>query len=85
MHKVTSGIQFSCDRKLITVFSVTFDFSKAFENVVHSLYFVLNSVLFSDFMEQPVELNRSYLIDRYQCVCVDGKISDLVLVAIVFL
>jgi hypothetical protein len=28
-----------------------------------------------------VELIRSYLSDRYQCVCVDGKIYDLVLVA----
>jgi hypothetical protein len=84
MHKVTSDIQFSCDRKLMTVYFCYMTFPRPLRmSFIH--YFVLNSVLFSDFMEQPVELNRSYLIDRYQCVCVDGKISDLVLVAIVFL
>jgi hypothetical protein len=36
MLKVTSDIQLSCDRKLITVLFLL-DFSKSFDNVVHSL------------------------------------------------
>jgi hypothetical protein len=78
MLKVTNDIQFSCDRKLMTVL-LLFDFSKAFDNVVHSL---LCSKLFSPFRFHgtAVKLTRSYLSDRYQLVCVDGKISELVLV-----
>jgi hypothetical protein len=79
MLKVTNFIQFSCDRKLMTVL-LLLDFTKAFDNVVHSLLcFKLSS--FFRFHGTAVELIRSYLNDRYQCVCVDGKISDLVLVA----
>jgi hypothetical protein len=55
------------------------DFSKAFDNFVHSLLYSKLSSLFR-FYGTAVELIRSYLSDRYQCVCVDGKISDLVLV-----
>jgi hypothetical protein len=36
MLEVTNDIQFSCDRKLMTVLLLV-DFSKAFDNVVHSL------------------------------------------------
>jgi hypothetical protein len=56
------------------------DFSKAFDNVVHSLLYSKLSSLFR-FHGTAVEVIRSYLSDRYQCVCVDGEISDLVLVA----
>jgi hypothetical protein len=71
--------QFSCGRKLMTVL-LLLDFSKAFDNGVHSLLCSKLSSLFR-FHETAVELIRSYLNDRYQCVCLDGKISDLVLVA----
>jgi hypothetical protein len=56
------------------------DFSKAFDNIVHSFLCSKLSSLFR-FHGTAVELIRSYLSDRYQCVYVDGKISDLVLVA----
>jgi hypothetical protein len=55
-------------------------FSKAFDNVVHSLLCSKVSSLFR-FHATAVELIRSYLSDRYQCVCIDGRISHLVLVA----
>jgi hypothetical protein len=79
MLKVTNDIPFSCDRKLMTVL-LLLDFSKAFDNVVHSLHCSKLSSFFR-FHGTAVELIRSYLSDRYQCVYVDGKISDLVLVA----
>jgi hypothetical protein len=53
------------------------DFSKAFDNIVHSLLCSKLSSLFR-FHGTAVELIRSYLSDRYQYVCVDGKIFDLV-------
>jgi hypothetical protein len=55
------------------------DFSKAFDNVVHSLLYSKLSSLFR-FHGTSMEVIRSNLSDRYQCVCVDGEISDLVLV-----
>jgi hypothetical protein len=73
MLMVTSDIQFSCDRKLTTVL-LLLDFSKAFDNIVHSLLCSKLSSLFR-FHGTAVELIRSYLSDRYQCVCVDGMRS----------
>jgi hypothetical protein len=79
MLKVTRDIQFSCNRKLMTAL-LLLDFSKACDNVVHSLLCSKLSSLFR-FHGTAVVLIRSYFSDRYQCVCVDGKIPDLVLVA----
>jgi hypothetical protein len=66
-------------RKLMTVL-LLLDFSKALDNVHHSLLCSKLSSFFR-FQGTAVELIRSYLNDRYQSVYVDGKISDLVLVA----
>jgi hypothetical protein len=77
MILVTNDIQFNCDRKLMNVL-LFLGFSNAFENVDLSLLcFALNSFLFSDCME----IIKSYMSDKYQCGCVDGEISVLVLEA----
>jgi hypothetical protein len=80
MFRVTNDIQFSCDRKLMTVL-LLLDFSKDFDNVVHSLLCSKLCSLFR-FYGTAVRLIRSYLKNIYQCVCVDGKISDLLLVLV---
>jgi hypothetical protein len=69
MLKVMSDIQFSCDRKLMTVL-LLLDFCKAFENFVHCSF--LCSKLSSLFRIHgaAVELIISYLSDRYTSVSV---------------
>jgi hypothetical protein len=60
MLKVTSDIQFSCDRKLMNVL-LLLDFFKAFDNAVHSLLCSKLSSLFR-FHGTAVELIRSYFV-----------------------
>jgi hypothetical protein len=55
------------------------DFSKAIDNVRHSLLLKKFSLYFK-FGGTVVALVGSYLSDRYQCVSVGGILSDLIAV-----
>jgi ribonucleases P/MRP protein subunit RPP40 len=55
------------------------DFSKAFDNVRHSLLLKKLSLYFK-FAGTAVALVGSYISDRYQCVSVGGILSELVAV-----
>jgi hypothetical protein len=72
--KITDDISSNLDRNLITVL-VLLDFSKAFDTVNHKLLCqkLKKSFYFSD---SAVEFIKSYLMDRTQCVFVNGAYSS---------
>jgi hypothetical protein len=72
--KIANDIQHDCDRRLVT-FLLLLDFSKAFDNVRHSLLLKKLSLYFK---YPAVALVGSYLSDRFQCVAVGGILSELI-------
>jgi ribonucleases P/MRP protein subunit RPP40 len=60
----------------VTLF-LLLDFSKAFDNVWHSLLLIKLSLYFK-FGGTAVALVGSYLSDRFQCVSVGGILSELI-------
>jgi retron-type reverse transcriptase len=76
--KITSDIQRDCDQRLVTLL-LLLDFSKAFDNVRHSLLLKKISLYFK-FGGTAVALVGSYLSDRFQCASVGGMHSELIAV-----
>jgi hypothetical protein len=76
--KITNDIQRDCNRRLVTLL-LLLDFSKAFENVRHSLLLKKLSLYFK-FGGTAAALVGCYLSDRYQCVSVGGILSELITV-----
>jgi hypothetical protein len=68
--KIINDIQRDCVRRLLTLLLLV-DFSKAFDNVRHSLLLKKLSVYFK-IGGTAVALVGSYLAYRYQCVSVGG-------------
>jgi hypothetical protein len=72
--KITDDILTDLDRKFITVL-VLLDFSKAFDTVNFKLLCQKLKAQFN-FSDSAVELVKSYLMDRTQCVFADGALSS---------
>ena len=75
--KVQNDILESLDTGDVTVL-VMLDLSAAFDTIDHNTHLQRLEFDFG-FADKPLQWTASYLTDRYQTVCIDGKFSEPVL------